>query len=69
MQLETDEQQLHPLGLPFLLQGSSHEVSLLMRANHLPVAVLSNQSGLPETPSHADGLFQGSHLTLENLEK
>ena len=48
MQLEIDKQQLHPLGLPFLLQGSSCEVSLLVRSNHFPVAVLSNWSGLPE---------------------
>ena len=46
--LETDKQQLHQLELPFLLQDSSHEVSLLVRADHLPVAVLSNWSGLPE---------------------
>ena len=46
MQLKTDELQLNLLGLPFLLQGSSHEVSLMAMVVHLPVAVLSSWSGL-----------------------
>ena len=51
MQLETDELQLNLLGLPFLLQGSSHEVSLTAMAVHLPVAVLSSRSGLLDDSS------------------
>ena len=53
MQLETNEQQLNLLGLPFLLQGSSHEVSLMAMAVHLPVAVLSSQSGLLDDSSQS----------------
>ena len=48
MQLKTDEQQLNLLGLPFLSQGSSHEVSLPVMMICLPVAVLSSWSGLLE---------------------
>ena len=51
MQLKTDKLQLNLLGLPFLLQGSSHEVSLMAMAVHLPVAVLSSRSGLLDDSS------------------
>ena len=51
MLLKTDELQLNLLGLPFLLQGSSHEVFQMAMAVHLPVAVLSSQSGLLDDSS------------------
>ena len=51
MQLKTDELQLNLLGLPFLLQGSSHEVFWTVMADHLPVAVLSSPSGLLDDSS------------------
>ena len=57
MQLKTAELQLNLLGLPFLLQGSSHEVSLMAMAVHLPVAVLSSWSGLLVDSSGTVGLF------------
>ena len=63
MQLKTDEQQLNLLGLLFLSQGSSHEVSLLARANHLPVAVLSSWLGLLE-----DFLMAFLHEPLHGLD-
>ena len=56
-QLKTDELQLNLLGLPFLLQGSSHEVSLTVMAVHLPVAVLSSRQGFLMTPPRTVGLF------------
>ena len=51
MQLKTDELQLNLLGLPFLLQGSSHEVFQTAMADHLPVVVLSSRSGLLDDSS------------------
>ena len=53
MQLKTDKLQLSLLGLPFMLQGSSHEVSLMAMAVHLPVAVLSSRSGLLDHSSQS----------------
>ena len=57
MQLKTDELQLNLLGLPFLLQGSSHEVFRMAMADHLPVVVLSSRSGLLDDSSGIVGLF------------
>ena len=65
MQLKTDKLQLNLLGLPFLSQGSSHEVSLLARVIHLPVAVLSSRSGLLDDSFQAAGLF---HEPLHGLD-
>ena len=78
MQLKTDEWQLNLLGLPFLSQGSSHEVSLLARAIYLPVAVLWSLSGLlkdsflswwpfPWASSWSGSAFQWSHYSVGSL--
>ena len=78
MQLETDELQLNLLGLPFLSQGSTHEVSLPAMAVHLPVAVLSSQSGLlddsspccwpfPWASSWSGSVSQWSHYSVGSL--
>ena len=64
MQLKTEELQLNLLGLPFLLQGSSHEVSLTAMAVHLPVAVLSSQSGLLDDSSPELLAFSMSLFTV-----
>ena len=64
MQLKTDKLQLNLLGLPFLLQGSSHEVSLMAMAVHLPVAVLSSRSGLLDDSSQSYEPLHGLDLSL-----
>ena len=64
MQLKTDELRLNLLGLPFLLQGSSHEVFWTAVAVHLPVAVLSSQSGLLGD-SRTVGLFYEPFHSLD----
>ena len=52
MQLKTDELQLNLLGLPFLLQGSSHEVS-------------QAGQGFLMTPSGTDGFFYEPFHSLD----
>ena len=65
MQLETDELQLNLLGLPFLLKGSSHEVSLTAMAVHLPVAVSQASQGFLMTPPGAVGLFYEPFYSMD----